>query len=248
MCPASIRFEDQCLRNSLVCESFFEDQCPANPEFCEIFFEDFLFWKLSLLWKLLWRLLLSWKSLFCVKQIVCLLPGMKVRCWHEVGLHMTDYYARTHHHKSVKILQKNKLHHGEERKDHHMQVWHCCRIVVFCFFFLRSVFLWEIHFDLPSFFPSFLKFWEAAIKKILSLSLSFVMPLSRQTHTERSTMTEPPRPCIESCAVCGLGEPVRRHTNGVRKQLVVLPLWFVRFPNLWWVDGWGQKGFGTFLD
>jgi hypothetical protein len=48
--------------------------------------------------------------------------GMKVRCWHEVGLHMTDYYARTHHHKSVKILQKNKLHHGEERKDHHMQV------------------------------------------------------------------------------------------------------------------------------
>jgi hypothetical protein len=34
--------------------------------------------------------------------------GMKVRCWHEVGLHMTDYYARTHHHKSVKILQKNK--------------------------------------------------------------------------------------------------------------------------------------------
>jgi hypothetical protein len=33
---------------------------------------------------------------------------MKVRCWHEVELHMTDHYARTHHHKSVKILQKNE--------------------------------------------------------------------------------------------------------------------------------------------
>jgi hypothetical protein len=73
------------------------------------------------------------------------------------------------------------------------------------------------------------------------------MPLVRQTHTERSTMTEPPWP-IESCTVCGLGESVRILTYRVRKQLVVVPLWFVRFPNLWWVDGWGQKCFGTFQD
>jgi len=77
----------------------------------------------------------------------------------------------------------------------------------------------------------------------LSLSLSFVMPLSRQTLTERSTMTEPPWLCIEACNVCGLGESVRIHTdNRVKKQLVVLFCWFVRFPNLWWVEWVGPEG------
>jgi len=125
-----------------------------------------------------------------------------------------------------------------------MQVWHCCRIVVCCFFFLRSVFLWEIHFDLPSFFPSFWNSEKLPSNKFsLSLSLSFVMPLSRQTLTERSTMTEPPWLCIEACNVCGLGESVRIHTdNRVKKQLVVLFCWFVRFPNLWWVEWVGPEG------
>jgi hypothetical protein len=69
------------------------------------------------------------------------------------------------------------------------------------------------------------------------------MPLSRQTLTERSTMTEPPWLCIEACNVCGLGESVRIHTdNRVKKQLVVLFCWFVRFPNLWWVEWVGPEG------
>jgi hypothetical protein len=69
------------------------------------------------------------------------------------------------------------------------------------------------------------------------------MPLSRHTHTERSTMTEPPWPCIESCTVCGLGESVRIHTYRVRKQLVVLSLLVRSIPEPL-VGGWvGPEGF-----
>ncbi len=69
-----------------------------------------------------------------------------------------------------------------KKKDHHMHKHAGLTLLPgCCFFFLRSVFLWGIHFDLPSFFSSF---WNSEKLPSNKFSLSLLLCLSSGRPTQ----------------------------------------------------------------